>query len=64
MECDDTEMEDILDDILEQAKKVSGLTKKDGAPTPPSRALTVLYRYHSIKNWRLHYLSFKVFVKF
>lgn len=48
MECDDTEMEDILDDILEQAKKVSGLTKKDGAPTPPSRALTVLYRLVNI----------------
>ena len=51
MECDDTDgIEDILDDILEQSKKLTAagiIGKKDGIPpTPPARngAYTVLYR--------------------
>lgn len=50
MECDDTDgIEDILDDILEQSKKLTaaGIGKKDGIPpTPPARngVYTVLYR--------------------
>lgn len=51
MECDDTDgIEDILDDILEQSKKLtsSGLGKKDSSvpPTPPARngVYTLLYR--------------------
>lgn len=48
MECEDTEMEDLLDDILEQAKKFTSYTRKDGNSTPvqpPKSALTVLYRF-------------------
>lgn len=50
MECDDTDgIEDILDDILEQSKKLTaaGIGKKDGIPpTPPARSgvYTLLYR--------------------
>lgn len=50
MECDDTDgIEDILDDILEQSKKLTaaGIGKKDGIPpTPPARngVYTLLYR--------------------
>jgi hypothetical protein len=46
MECEDAEMEDILDDILEQAKKFTSSTKKEyGAPTPPVRnSLNVSFR--------------------
>lgn len=50
MECDDTDgIEDILDDILEQSKKLTaaGIGKKDGVPpTPPARngVYTLLYR--------------------
>lgn len=44
LECDDTEMEDILDDILEQSKKMTS-SKKDGPPTPPTRnGITTVYR--------------------
>lgn len=50
MECDDTDgIEDILDDILEQSKKLTaaGIGKKEGMPpTPPARngVYTLLYR--------------------
>lgn len=47
MECEDAEMEDILDDILEQAKKFTSSSKKDyNAPTPPARnSLNVSFRF-------------------